>query len=130
MPHPNEQLLRRFYEHFTAGDLDTMARSFDDDVVFHEPGRHPLAGTHRGASAILDFFRRIVEKTEGTLELTEVSPIVANDDSGAARLRLTARTTAGPIEVEAVELYTFRAGRISEIRAYLHDQYAWDQLLS
>ncbi len=44
MAHPNEELLRRGYEAFAKGDLDTVMSIFDEDIVWHEPGRNALGG--------------------------------------------------------------------------------------
>ncbi len=130
MTHPNNDLLQRYYEAFQRGDLDTMAACFHHDVAFHEPGRHPLSGTHEGPSAVIDLFKALVERTGGTLRLDQIGALVANADTGAAKIHLTARSAEGPVAIEALELYTFRDGLISDIRAYLHDQYEWDALLS
>lgn len=130
MPHPNQDLLQGYYEAFQHGNLDAMAACFDNDVAFHEPGRHPLSGTHQGPSAVIDFFKGLVERTGGTLHLDEVVTIVADAHVGAAQIQLTARAADGPVTIDALELYTFRDGRISDIRAYLHHQYEWDALMS
>lgn len=130
MSHPNADLLQRYYEAFQHGDLDTMAAYFDHDVVFHEPGRHPLSGTHEGPSAIIEFIKGLAERTGGTLRLDKVGALVADAETGAAQLHITAQSANGPVTIDALELFTFRDGRISDIRAYLYHQYEWDALIS
>lgn len=130
MPHPNAELLQGYFEAFQRGDLDATAACFDQDVAFHEPGRHPLSGTHEGPSAVIDFFKGVIERTGGTLRLDQVGALVADADTGAAQLHFSARSADGPMAIEALELFTFRDGRISNVRAYLHDQYEWDSLLT
>jgi ketosteroid isomerase-like protein len=35
MAHPNEDLLRRGYEAFAAGDINTVLAIFSDDIAWH-----------------------------------------------------------------------------------------------
>ena len=44
MANSNEDLLRRGYDAFAVGDLQTLREIMDPDVVWHVPGRNPLAG--------------------------------------------------------------------------------------
>jgi ketosteroid isomerase-like protein len=46
MAHPNEELARRGYDAFARGDMDTLRELFDPEIVWHFPGRSPLAGDH------------------------------------------------------------------------------------
>ena len=48
MAHPNEELLRNGYAAFEKGDLDTLRGLFADDIVWHSPGKGPLACDYRG----------------------------------------------------------------------------------
>jgi ketosteroid isomerase-like protein len=42
MAHPNEDLLRRGYEAYDSGDMDTIQALFDDDLVWHAGGSNQL----------------------------------------------------------------------------------------
>ncbi len=70
MAHPNEDLVRKGFDAFARGDVDTLRELFDQDAVWHAPGRNPLAGDHLGVDAILGFFARTMEVTGGTFRLT------------------------------------------------------------
>ena len=39
----NVAIMRRAYEAFNTGDLDTVAETFDDSIVWHLPGRSAMA---------------------------------------------------------------------------------------
>jgi uncharacterized protein len=47
MGHPNEDLVRRGYDAFSRGDMQTLRELFHPDIVWHAPGRSQLAGDHR-----------------------------------------------------------------------------------
>jgi hypothetical protein len=75
MAHASEELVRRGFDAFSKGDVDTLRELFDPDAVWHAPGRSRLSGDHRGVDDILDFFARTLELTAGTfrVELHDVS---------------------------------------------------------
>jgi uncharacterized protein len=51
MGHPNEDLIRRGYDAFSSGDMDTLRELFHPDIVWHAPGRSQLAGDHHAATS-------------------------------------------------------------------------------
>ena len=62
------------------GDMDTLRELFDPEIVWHFPGRSPLAGDHRGTDVVLGFFGRTMELTAGTLRVElSVHDVVADD---------------------------------------------------
>ena len=78
MAHPNEDLIRRGYDAFSSGDLQTLREVFHPDIVWHAPGRSQLSGDHRGVDAVLGFFGQTMELTGGAFRV-EVHDVVAND---------------------------------------------------
>jgi SnoaL-like domain len=58
--------------------MDTLRELFDPQIVWHFPGRSPLAGDHRGVDAVLGFFGRTMELTAGTFR-AELHDVVADD---------------------------------------------------
>src|SRR5205814_2780451 len=61
--HPNEELLRTGYDAFSKGDMDSIRGLFADDIVWHSPGRNPLAGDFRGVDEVLQTFGKVFELT-------------------------------------------------------------------
>jgi ketosteroid isomerase-like protein len=47
MGHPNEDLIRRGYDAFSRGDMDTLRALFHPDIVWHAPGRSQCPATTR-----------------------------------------------------------------------------------
>ena len=63
MAHPNEELLRRGYEAFGKGDMDTIRELFDPNIVWHAPGRNPMSGDYRGVDEVLTQFGNAIVLT-------------------------------------------------------------------
>jgi ketosteroid isomerase-like protein len=45
MAHPNEESLRRGYDAFGKGDIDTVMSLLTDDTLWHIPGRNRSRAT-------------------------------------------------------------------------------------
>jgi ketosteroid isomerase-like protein len=78
MGHPNEEPVRRGYDAFAKGDIDTLRALLDPEVVWHQPGRSVLAGDHRGIEAVLGFFATTMELTAGSFR-EEPHDVIAGD---------------------------------------------------
>jgi len=59
-------LVRKGYAAFNAADMDTLRSIFAADVVQHVPGSGQLAGTYKTADAVLSYYGRLAELTDGT----------------------------------------------------------------
>lgn len=60
------KLVRKGYEAFNIGDVETLRSIFARDVLQHVPGSSPLAGTYKGVDAVLGYYGRLAELTDGT----------------------------------------------------------------
>jgi ketosteroid isomerase-like protein len=129
MAHPNEELVRRGFEAFSKGDLDTLRELFDADAVWHAPGRSPLSGDHRGMDAILGFFARTMELTAGTFRM-ELHDVVANDEHAVALYVARGERDGRTLEDKSVLVSHVRNDKFVETWQHSGDQYAADELLS
>lgn len=56
---PKLAAIERFFVAYAQRDLDTIATVLAHDVEWTIPGHHPLAGTKRGVTEVLDFFDQL-----------------------------------------------------------------------
>ena len=59
-------LVRRGYEAFNTGDMDTLTELFEESAPWHTPGRSSLAGDHKGRDATFAYFGQLGGQTGGT----------------------------------------------------------------
>ncbi len=59
-------LVRQGYAAFNSHDTERLRALFATDVVQHVPGNGPLAGTYKGPDAVLGYYGRLAELTDGT----------------------------------------------------------------
>ena len=77
---PNQLLVRRGFEAFTTGDIDTLVEVIADDAVQVMPGNNVIAGEHKGRDAILAMYGRLFEETAGTLKVVLEATYAAGDN--------------------------------------------------
>lgn len=76
--HPHAALVRKGYDAFSRGDMDTMRELIASDATHHVPGSHPLSGDFKGQDSIIDMYRRLAEETDGTMRVALLNVLVDN----------------------------------------------------
>jgi uncharacterized protein len=127
MAHPNEDLLRRGYAAFAAGDIESVLGILADDIVWHIGGASQLAGDYRGHQEVLGFLGRVVEITGGTFRL-EIHDVLANDSHGT--VLCTAYGTRDEISIAAREVHIWHVadGKATEFWSFIEDPAEVDAL--
>jgi uncharacterized protein len=129
MAHPNEELVRRAFDAFAKGDVDTLRELTDQDGVWHTPGRNLLSGDYRGVDEILGFFARVMELTGGTFR-AELHDVVANDEHAVALYVSRGEREGRTLENRNVLVIHVRNGKLAETWTLSDDQYAADEFFS
>ena len=63
---------RRAADAFHAGDLDALATTIHEDVIWHLPGSTCRTRDFTGRTALLTYLREIMHRTNGTFKLQDV----------------------------------------------------------
>lgn len=129
MAHPNETFLRKGYDAFARGDLDTLRSMFAKDIVWHVGGRGPLSGSYKGIDEVLGMFGEIVQRSDGTFS-NEVHDVVANDEHAVALTSTTAQREGRRLNSEGVGVFHIKGGKVTEAWFTSQDQAAADEFWS
>jgi ketosteroid isomerase-like protein len=70
--HPNAVSYRRAADAFRGGDLDTLATTIHEDVIWHLPGTSRMARDFEGRATLLEYLREIRVRTNATFKLQDV----------------------------------------------------------
>lgn len=127
--HPNEALLRSYYDAVARGDLGTVEQMYADDVVVHAPPGSPLAGDYRGKDEVFGFLGEVMERSGGTLRF-DVHDVLANDEHGVALLRASADHADKTLDDNAVHVIHIKGGKLSEFWGLWGDPHAFDAFFS
>lgn len=126
MAHPNEDLLRRGYEAFASGDMDTVLAIFDPDIAWHVGGSNQTSGDYHGHQEVMGFFGKLMELSGGSFHL-EIHDIVANDRHGVALVTARGDRDGQKLEVREANIWHLADGKATEFWAFAEDQVALDE---
>lgn len=124
--HPNALAYRLAADAFRAGDLATVRTVIADDVVWHVPGAHPMAGDLRGLEAVVAWLVRL-RALGFTLREHDV---FGNDAHVCALSVMGARRPGVEVETRVVSVFHFRDGRQVERWIHPEDPVAWDAIFT
>jgi uncharacterized protein len=126
----NVAIMRRGYEAFNRGDMETLTELFDESAVWHLPGRSSMAKDYQGREAILAYFGQLGQETGGTFRAELEDLLADGDDRVVGIQRSTAERDGERLDVGDCIVFQLRDGRITDGREHFHDLYAWDEFWS
>jgi hypothetical protein len=85
------ELHRRQNEMYSGGSVDEVVELLAEDILWHVPGSSPIAGDHRGTTAVIAYFERRRQLASATMKmkpgaLLEADGAVAQFVAGSATL--------------------------------------------
>ena len=126
----NAAIMRRAYEAFNTGDIDTLKEIFDESIVWHLPGRSSMANDYKSRDATLAYFGQIAQETGGTFR-AELERLLADDDDRVVGIqRSTGDRNGKHLDVGNCIVFQLKDGRVIDGREHFHDLYAWDEFWS
>src|SRR5262245_59854873 len=123
------KIVRELLEALELGDVARIHELLADDVVYHFPGRGPVAGSYRGPDAVLGLFVAFTGLFDGPTEMSS-HDIVASEAHVVHLATYTGLRAGRRLRWNAVRLYHVDADRISEIWLMIGDVYAFDEWLA
>jgi uncharacterized protein len=126
----NTVAMRRAYEAFNTGDINTLTELFDESAVWHLPGRSSMANDYQGREATLAYFGQLAQETGGTFR-AELERLLADDDDRVVGIHSSRAERNGKhLDVGDCIVFQLKDGRITDGREHFHDLYAWDEFWS
>lgn len=126
----NAEMVRRGYAAFNAGDLKTLGEIFQDNAVWHTPGKSSIGGDRKGKDAIFAHFGRYGADTRGTFKANLLH--VLTDESGHAVgiHQNTGERNGKRLNVYCCIVFDIKDGKVSDGREVFYDLHAWDEFWS
>jgi uncharacterized protein len=106
----NIQLVRKGYEAFMAGDIETLMSLLDDNIEWIQPGQSSVSGTYHGKGEIGEYISRLAEQS------TTVNPhrFIADGDT----VVVLSETTSGGETSQDADVFTLRDGKLVRAQVY------------
>jgi ketosteroid isomerase-like protein len=115
--------IRRGYELWNAGDLETVSRMWAEDFEFHTAPEWPGQRVYRGREQVVRFLRTEVAGVIGLSDIEVEAVAVFGDE---LVIRLLARTRGRESELDLGKVPVFHVarlsdGRVARVRVYLDE---------
>ena len=116
----NSDALRRAYDAFNNGDVETVASTFADDITWEGPNSDgvPMSGKHEGKDGVLQALGAIGDQ----FERFDVSPdeMVEEGETIVVLSHLDARTKSGnELKLPGVEVWRMSGGKANRVQSLL-----------
>ena len=128
MTEHNRATALRFFELFTASDIDGALALMTDDATWQIPGKKelsPTAGVYP-KDKIARLFRRMLEGLSAGLRMTVTSTLAEGDRVALEVTSVGDLKNGRRYRQDYHFLIEFRDGKISAVREYLDTQHAHD----
>jgi ketosteroid isomerase-like protein len=109
----NIAVVRRGYEAFSKGDIETLKTLFSPNAIWRQPEAGVLKGNYKGVSAILQFFGQLAQETQGSQHV-EVQAITASGDHVFVWERFTGKRKGHTLDTTEVMIFKLDKGIVTE----------------
>lgn len=113
----NIEIVRRGYEAFAKGDMETLQTLIARDARWHEAPAGVFSGDYRGAPAIMEYFARLAQETGGTFRVT-LDATAATGNRVFALSHVSAQRKGKTYDGESVNVFTIEDGRATEVTLF------------
>ena len=128
--HPNATLVRRGYAAFNTADIETLSEILGENVVWHTPGRSPIAGDYRGRDAVFGQFGRYGGDTAGTFS-ADLQHVLTDQEGRVIGVhRNTGVRNGKQLDVYCCLAFEIEEGKVVDGREYFYELEAWDAFWS
>jgi len=126
MANANEDLVRQGYKAFGEGDLDTLRSLFAPDAVHVAPGSNQVSGEYKGIDAVLGYYGKLFELSDGTFSAELKTVKVEGDDTVVTTHRDSAQRGGKTLDQDEQLTFTISGGKIARVVENHSDAAAYD----
>lgn len=125
------EVIRRGYDAFSRGDMDTLRREvFAPDVQWHQGGKNQTSGDYNGVDAVLGLFQKFFELTDGTFRVS-VHDLLAGEQHAVVLGAFSGQRRGNSLNNgNYCQVFHMRDSRIAECWVTPVDPYGVDEFFS
>lgn len=113
--HPHAALVRKGYDAFSRGDMDTLRTLLAGDCTHHVPGDHPLSGDYKGQDNCINLYQRLFEETGGTFNVDLERVLVDGRGHAVSVHRYTAERGGKRLEQNGALVFRIVGDKMTDI---------------
>ena len=127
--HPNARLARQAFDAIASGDVDWLQAHMHPDVVFHQGGRFPTAGTYTGRDAVFAHMMEFFTLVDFSMKI-DVHDIAATDDHAMSLVRVSIDYQGRHLDFDEAHIWHIRDGLTVEMWGVPKDPYEVDDFFA
>ena len=120
-----EDIIRKGYGAFSAGDMETLGGLYTDDVVQSMGGNNQFSGEHKGRDGVLALYGRLFEASGGTFSVA-LESLETKGDKVVSVHRSTGQRDGKTLDVEESITFSFAGDKVSRLDVTSADDAAED----
>jgi ketosteroid isomerase-like protein len=125
MTDSREDTIRRGYQAFGEGDMETLRSIYTPDVVQSQPGANQLSGEHAGVDNVLGLYGKLFELSGGTFVVT-LKSVTTEGDKVVAVHNAEGEREGKTLDTDQTIESTFSGDKVSRLDLTSADQDAED----
>jgi ketosteroid isomerase-like protein len=129
MHESNGAIIRKAYEDFAKGNIDSVFAAFDAAITWHVPGHSPLSGDFTGHDQVGGFLRRTMELSKGAFSI-DVRNVLTDGDLVVVLATVNAQRNGVSAAFPEVHVWRLENGKVIEFREYQGDEQREDRFWS
>lgn len=120
--HPHAALVRKGYDAFQRGDMDTLRGLMTGDCTHHVPGSHLLSGDFKGIDSIIDgYYSRLSSETGGSFRVALLNVFVDGRGHAVSTHRFTADRGGKHIDENGGIVFRIVGDKITDLDECVED---------
>lgn len=127
--HPDAVTYQRAADAFRAGDLEELATTIHQLVIWHLPGTRWMARDFEGRGALVAYLGEMMPRTNETFTLQDVC-VSGSDDHVLAAQRFGATVDGEQRFFDVSSVMRFSDGLQKERWFHIHDQSGFDEFIA
>lgn len=124
--HPNAVLARDAFGAIGRGDTDWLVAHMHKDVVLHQGGRFPTAGTYHGRDAVFGHMMEFFALVDFSMKITP-HDVAATDDHAMSLVHVGIDYQGRHLDFDEVHVWHIRDDQTTEMWAVPKNPYEVDE---
>ncbi len=129
MVYLDQNAIQELIDAFNRRELEPGSKLFAEDVVLHCSGRSQISGDYSGKLAVLEFWNKQIELTDGSFK-AEVDSVFQGEGNLILIMNVSAEVNDQEYSWRRVNHYRIVEGRVVEGWIYESDQYTVDLIFA
>jgi len=120
--HPHAALVRKGYDAFSRGDMETLSGLMTRDAAHHNPGSNRMSGDYKGLDAVLEFYQQLGAETGGTMRVEVQHLFVDGRGNVMSVHRVTAERAGKKLDAMGGIMFRLIGDKITDLDECVEDQ--------